>query len=693
MNAQAAPTFRFASPAQWASGLRVRHDAAASEALRPMSPFGPKDTFPAEGGAVAPAIAPDGEALWRDAAGRLARLEAGEPVRLQTAPFALAHAPRLVAGTRQLWAAQRATGSLQAFGRDDLVRRLAVVVGGDLIDIADDLCDGVWVLRRHDATVDALRVDCAGHVRERRVLDGVGVPVALAAVQRARVLAILDSRSVLHLRGDGVPPQDLALDTLRPCFAATQLAGDGRERLVVGGRDGAPFGATPALLLLDAQGQVVAQHARADEATGLALRAGDLLVAHARGVDRLAAQARVPDTGEAADTEFLSPVLEAPPTPEGRQWLRVEADVSLPEGASLELSWATTDDAALAARASAIARDPHASASQRLARVRALFDGAWSPMVFQGRGDAPPKRLFAAPLFDLHRRFVWVHAALAAAPGAALPALHELRVRAAGPTLMQHLPAVYQRAEARPGDFLRALVGVLETTSQELDARIASLGGLVHPSTAPEPWLDAVARWLGLPWHASLSATQKRCLLCHAAELAAWRGTRTGLERLLECLLPGPPRRHRITDWAVDHGVARAGVRLPAMLGGAAARRLVLGGPARLGMARLAGPPACDERCDATARLSQLQVEVQATPAERAAWQAWLGSVVQAMVPLPLRVRLRWVARLDTDDTIELREPSRARLGGDAVLGEARLSDRGEARLGPDGLSMGARLQ
>ena len=52
----------------------------------------------------------------------------------------------------------------------------------------------------------------------------------------------------------------------------------------------------------------------------------------------------------------------------------------------------------------------------------------------------------------------------------------------------------------------------------------------LHPSTAPEPWLDFVARWLGLPWDDALSGEQKRALLSRAAILARSRGTRAGLE-------------------------------------------------------------------------------------------------------------------------------------------------------------------
>ncbi|MFO1207186.1 MAG: hypothetical protein U1E63_15930 [Burkholderiales bacterium] len=39
---------------------------------------------------------------------------------------------------------------------------------------------------------------------------------------------------------------------------------------------------------------------------------------------------------------------------------------------------------------------------------------------------------------------------------------------------------------------------MLESTTQQFDGRIASLASHIHPSTSSGPWLDFIARWLGL---------------------------------------------------------------------------------------------------------------------------------------------------------------------------------------------------
>jgi phage tail-like protein len=266
---------------------------------------------------------------------------------------------------------------------------------------------------------------------------------------------------------------------------------------------------------------------------------------------------------------------------------------------------------------------------------------------------------------------------------------------------MDDLPALYRRGEEEPGNFLRALVGVLEASTNDLDQRISSLGSQVHPSTAAPPWLDFVARWLGVPWDDALSVDQKRAILRHAGDLARLRGTRAGLQTLLESLMPGTtPRRFQVTDTTADFGFAIIGdgvfhgSTLPAMLGGRPPWNAELDSGAVLGAMRLPCPGQFD---DGLWRLAgRVRVDVAATAGERKAWEPWLLRLITEMVPLTARVDLRWVSshalrgnRLD--NTLRLEAAPVAHLGTDAVTGLARLPERGN-RLSAGGSDMGTRL-
>jgi phage tail-like protein len=304
-------------------------------------------------------------------------------------------------------------------------------------------------------------------------------------------------------------------------------------------------------------------------------------------------------------------------------------------------------------------------------------------------------------LFDVHEPYVWVCITLTATAGGSLPSLSELEVLYPGQSLMDNLPAIYRRAEGQPGSFLRSLVGVLESTTQGFDARIASLASHVHPATSTGPWLDFVAGWLGLPWDDALDDEQKRRLLSRASEVARGRGTRAGLEALLERLFPGTPPRFRVTDATADVGFAIVGggdcrgSTLPALLGGRSPWSTELDFSTVLGYMRLR----CEGHTDdgAAEFAGRIRVDVAATGEERRAWEPWLAALIDDMVPLTARAQLRWVSagaphggRLD--GSLVLEAPPTPHLGSDAILGVARLPERG-SRITASGADIGTRLQ
>jgi phage tail-like protein len=266
---------------------------------------------------------------------------------------------------------------------------------------------------------------------------------------------------------------------------------------------------------------------------------------------------------------------------------------------------------------------------------------------------------------------------------------------------MEYLPATFQKDEVKPDSFLRSLVGVLETTTHGIDERIASLGSLIDPANAPEPWLDFVARWIGIPWDDELSLDQKRSLLGHAEQIITSRGTRTGLETLLASLIPGEPRRFRVIDPTADLGFAMVGgsgcmgSTLPAILGGHAQWNSELDWTSVLGRMRLK----CEGRTDDgfSGLNAKVRIDVAANAAERKAWGPWLFALITEMIPLTARAELRWVTaqslrtgRLDT--TMVLGPSPTAHLGTDAITNLARLPDR-PVSLSEDGSIIGRRLQ
>ena len=214
--------------------------------------------------------------------------------------------------------------------------------------------------------------------------------------------------------------------------------------------------------------------------------------------------------------------------------------------------------------------------------------------------------------------------------------------------------------------------------------------------------MDYIARWLGLPWDDALTEAQKRAILQHAADLVHGRGTRAGLEALLECLLPGSPRRFRVIDTMVDYGYAVvggdrcAGSVLPAMLGGFTRWHAELSATAVLGYTRLPCPAQSNDGAQWPA--AKIRIEVAADAKELAALKPWLLTLIKEMVPLTVSVDLRWVSAQalrtnQLDDTLVLEAPPSPNLGSDAVTGLARLPEQRRTRLTGSGPAIGAPLR
>jgi phage tail-like protein len=731
-------SYRFETTAQWNSCLRLQADPDGLEAggrVRPFAPFGGTATrygaADAEGRARvtrAPVVTRVGAMLWRDDSGMLYRLSKGDETPARSpAPLAIARASRIVATTSGLWVAVETARSVELFEADSLAR-LATADFPDarVVDIAAD-GERALVLVQRGKEWQVVRVDRAGRRGAVIVLEAITDAAAFVFLRRSQRIVVLagDRHQRLYWFNSvgGEPIFSKSVAQIRPCFAIAVdecgsrqhvLGSDARDRILLAGFDAAspdesasrstPRHSAPLVLLLDADGNLLRDIPldQRDAPTGVTATRAVVLVTGRRGVLRYDVANSVPEGAPAVACTLITPVLQSPDRADARRWLRVEAVALLPTGCTLELAYAATDDDAIRKRLHDIATDEKMTQSHRVQRLLNEPEIWHTPTAFQGSAAAAKEAAsFAARLFDVKKRFLWVRVMLRAGPGACLPTLSRLTVLYPGRTLMEHLPGIYQREEDKPESFLRSLVGVLEATTQGLDAEIASIGRNAHPSTATVDWLNFTARWLGVPWDDAFTETQKRAILMRAADLAHHRGTRTGLEMLLGCLITGTPARFRVTDATADFGFAMvggaacAGSALPALLGGYTRWHAELDSRAVLGYLRLP----CDGQVDDGVRhwTGKVRVDLAATAEERMAWEPWMDTVISAMIPLTARLELHWVSpyalrtsRLDGTLTLDL--PPSAHLGSDAVIDLARLPERSPP-LSDFGTTIGTRLR
>ena len=703
--------FHFASAAQWSACLLSGVDARAikSGIVRPLAPFSSAAARHSSSGAFVPVITRAGDVLWTDRHDVLHRLSpCSDAVETSPAPWRASAAVRVVAAHGGFWVMGK-PGSLQLF-EDSSLTRLASSEVANLVDIAA-WRSGLLALVEKDGVVRALRIDKAGRISHKQpqdavVLRGVSSAVAFAAMPGADRFVVLAGQKHQQLywfsSKGGWALISRPVGSLRPCFAAATIAADPNGRVLIAGADGGEFGGRSWVLVLDADGNLIDEvpiDAADLPVTGLAATSDALFIGGALGLVRVSPARVIPDTAGDVTCTIVTPILHSPDRQDQRRWLRVEGLADLPDGTTAEISCAAIEPRDRRDRVAAIASDASMPASRRIAMLLAE-PGVWRPVTsFRGGQQAPS--LIAEKLFDVRAADVMVCVRLTASVGAALPALSRLSVVYPGRTLMEQLPGIYQREEEQPGSFLRSLVGVLETTTQQLDSTIGSMGSLLDPASASEPWLDFIARWLGVPWDAAFSLEQKRAVLGAAPTLSRARGTRAGLEALLDALVPaGARKRYRVTDPTADFGFATVGgpgcqgSTLPAMLGGYTRWSAALDERAVVGRMRL---PCAGQLEDGVWHLAgKLHVEIAATAAERKAWEPWIDRVIADMVPLTSRASVAWVpeqalASHALDGTWTLEGSPLARLGTDAVTSVARLPRRG-SRLSASGAGMSTHL-
>lgn len=688
----------FETAEQWSACLFHAADRltrAARAGLHPQRPFAYEaQVFPAPG-ARAPAVTPAGEFLWHDDRALLRALPGDEDVERSLAPWAIGQSRRMVALREAIWVAGEASGTLECFDLRMLTRlRVLEIEHAEVLDLAADGRNALLVLVRRPGIAGPeyalLQLDCGGQLTTLARLESGLLPVQLAVLPErvaapAHIFLLAADRATLYglARGAANPMWTLHLGSLSSCFTADGLASDGRSRVLLAGRDGAQFGATPRMLALDGEATLIDALQLGTAATGIAAGPQHLIVTTAEGAE-LHGYASVAGDAAGISAELLTPLLTAPDTAAALKWQRVDIWATLPAGTTLEVRYGWIGDAARRSAALRVAGDAKLSQSQRLWRIEDLVEHWSAPVVFLGDTQATASTDAAAapysfPLLNARVAQLWLHVTLRAAPRAAPPALTRMHVSYARSPLLGQLPAMYRRTAEQPGDFLGALVGILEATTEDLDRRIGGLGALVHPDTAPVPWLDEMAEWLGVPWDDALAPAQKRALLNSAARLAEQRGTREGLATLLECLFPGSPPRFRITDVDVDYGFIALGGKkcrgtaLPGVLAGLPATATVLSRKTILGRARL---PCAGQEPSATAHLAgRLRIDLTTSSAEIRAAQKWLSQLIDAVVPANLRVDVRWHLPQGAifGGTGELLAAPLPHLGVDAVTGFARL--------------------
>lgn len=652
------------------------------------TPFGQDHQTYGSSGAFSPACSSEGEVFWKDNDGNLHRLSSLENhVTALNTPDCLAKSQKLVVTVDGIWALSSVDRLLCLYDKKSLTRKLRFELSiQNVVSIASDQNGFIVAMgKQHDGWI-LQRINPSGQIVQtiNLKLDSKCQPQDFFFQKGSKSFVIaLDNLcpQLLWLDENAKQVRMKSIGQYSFGFRYISMYIGEEDRIFVLGIDRTEDGGRHRLLSLDREGNLSTSSLVLDSTpqyTGIVEKDSFAFLTCSDGLKKFAPTGIIPSNGQLIQCVAVTPKLFSPPENDQKSsspWLRAEAEVTLPNGCSFEIGCFDSQTMGKQKIESKGEKNNQQEFSQ--SDLNQLISESSQKVIMYGESSGSESRVkVRLKLFDTQSNDIFVWAKLIASPGAKLPAIRRLDVLYPGISLGQYLPSFFRRNANQSGDFLRSFIGILETSSQDIDEKISRLGDHLNPKRASEDWLNYVARWLGIPWDDEIGLYEKRNLVTKGHLLLKNRGTKVGLEILLENLIPGSLRRFKVSDPFAKYGFtyfkhgSNTGLRLPALLP-------VITKP----------DSACDSLLEERTRevseqtgnfLSPILVEIAANPFEKQKWQPWIKRVIDEMIPLNCCSVIQWIPWVPFDRNSGDRcgsptSKNASALGFQTVLGKTEL--------------------
>ncbi len=216
---------------------------------------------------------------------------------------------------------------------------------------------------------------------------------------------------------------------------------------------------------------------------------------------------------------FYSPPLDSREA--GTRWHKLRLPgVELPGHAQVRVSYLVLDTEARRRQYEERLAEPTGDPQEK---ARLLDNAGWSEALINPRD---------ALILSRPGRYLALRIELVAAGGDA-PRVRSAEAWFPRISYLRYLPAVYQEDEAGR-DFLERFLALFETLFDDIERTIDRLPRLFDPAATPSGFVRWLAAWLALAPDEAWPEERLRALLRRAPELYRRRGTRTGLQDLIE---------------------------------------------------------------------------------------------------------------------------------------------------------------
>ena len=137
-------------------------------------------------------------------------------------------------------------------------------------------------------------------------------------------------------------------------------------------------------------------------------------------------------------------------------------------------------------------------------------------------------------------RYLWVKLELISSDECKTPKIKSIKAYFPRLSYLRYLPAVYQE-DAASSDFLERFLSLFETFLWTNEEEIAQIARYFDVEAAPEEFISWLATWVATIFDESWPEEKRRVFLQRAVELYKKRGTREGLEELIEIYTGNKP--------------------------------------------------------------------------------------------------------------------------------------------------------